>query len=467
MERNKVFISYPSNDAIIGQCVSAAISRMPNNRLESFLDRIHIKGGARIPDVIRDALRETVYFVAIGTDVVRRNFDWCGQELGFYQASHLDDDRLETCLYDKTIPELFVERKSYKAQSLREEHLDELGFPITKAAESELYNFLVEMADLNAKLHPPPSQEEYWKEVPIWAEKYAYEIADSFFLALESRVRDEWYPQGRVELSISRGEFYKDVIPSVPLDTQVSMANSAYKLFKAAAPSIPRTFSWDAFTKYIQEKTGSDQLIRIVSDVIINALPDKDEAKNDYVFQAPNAKFYRVILVKHSVYGNKKRDFVVNLIETLEKVKAGDTDTTTLIAGIVLGSKYRSIFLEEDAKYNEPKLKNLGIDNLVDELTQMLRDIDRISADAASDGLADYDALQALLGNTMQVKKLFGKWFEVFPPMEAAAKKFITEPTSPHRDAFFAVYTPFLTVSRDNNTTFLQLCMDEYRKRLQ
>jgi hypothetical protein len=344
--------------------------------------------------------------------------------------------------------------------------LDELGYPILKAAESELYKFLVEVADLNAKLHPPPSPEVYWKDVPIWAETHAYEIADSFFVALQSRVRDEWHPQGRVELSISRGEFYKDVIPSFPLDTQVSMANSAYKLFKAAAPANLRMFSWDAFTNYIQEKTGSDQLIRIVSDVIINALPDKDEAKNDYVFQAPNAKFYRVILVKHSVYGNKRRDFVINLIETLEKVRAGDTDTTTLVAGIVLGSKYRSIFVEENAKYSEDKLKSVEIDDLVDELTQMLRDIDRISADAASDGLADYNALQALLGDTMQVKQLFGKWYEVFPPMEAAAKRFVTEPTVAHREAFFAVYTPFLAVSRHNNTTFLQLCMDEYRKRL-
>jgi hypothetical protein len=91
--------------------------------LRYFLDRIYIKGGARIPDTIRDALKQTIYFVAIGTNVARRNFDWCGQELGFYQASHPDDnDRLETCLYDKTISELFVERKSYKAQSLKQNH---------------------------------------------------------------------------------------------------------------------------------------------------------------------------------------------------------------------------------------------------------------------------------------------------------------------------------------------------------
>jgi hypothetical protein len=63
-------------------------------------------------------------------------------------------------------------------------------------------------------------------------------------------------------------------------------------------------------------------------------------------------------------------------------------------------------------------------------------------------------------------RRLFKKWSNVFPQMEAAAKQFVNEPTSTHRDAFFAAYEPFLAVSRNNNTTFLELCMDEYQKRL-
>jgi hypothetical protein len=173
-----------------------------------------------------------------------------------------------------------------------------------------------------------------------------------------------------------------------------------------------------------------------------------------------------VLLVKHSVYGNKRRDLVVNFVETREKVKAGDQDTTNLVAGIVLGSKYRSIFVEQGAKYENTKLKSLSIEALADEITRMLRDIDRISADAASDGLADYSALQVLFGDTVQVRDLFRTWSEVHPPMEAAAKQFINEPTPAHQSEFFAAYEPFVAVSRSNNTIFLELCMDEYRKRL-
>jgi hypothetical protein len=238
--------------------------------------------------------------------------------------------------------------------------LDEFGYPTVETTKSEFYNFLSETAELNAKLHPPPKPETYWQEVHDWAEEYANDLTDSFFTALQSRVKDVWYPQGRLELSINRGEFYRDSAPSIPLDAQATLAVSTYKLFNAAAPAALSSFSWDAFTNYVKEKTGSDTLTHIIADIVISALPDKDEAKNDYVFQAPNAKFYRVLLVKHNVYGDKRRDIVINFVETLEKVKTGDEETTTLIAGIVLGSKYRSMFVEKGAKYDDVALRELG-----------------------------------------------------------------------------------------------------------
>jgi hypothetical protein len=122
--------------------------------------------------------------------------------------------------------------------------------------------------------------------------------------------------------------------------------------------------SWDAFVSWVKEKTGSDILARMISDVVVNALPDRDEAKNGYVFQGPNETFYRVLLVKHSVYGNKRRDLAINLVQTLEKIKGGDTDTTTLVAGIVLASKYRSIFIEKGARYDDARLRLLTLTGL-------------------------------------------------------------------------------------------------------
>ena len=86
MARNTVFISYPSEDAVISTQIAGAILSMPENKLSVFLDRENIAGGERIHQTLQQALKETIYFVGVGTNVDRRNFDWCGQELGYYQG---------------------------------------------------------------------------------------------------------------------------------------------------------------------------------------------------------------------------------------------------------------------------------------------------------------------------------------------------------------------------------------------
>ena len=161
---------------------------------------------------------------------------------------------------------------------------------------------------------------------------------------------------------------------------------------------------------FLKETAGSDILARIVSDIVISALPSKADAKNDYVYQAPDQNFYRVLLVKHSVYGNKRRELILNFVRTLDKVQSGDNNTTTLVAAIMIGSKYRSIFIKNDAKYSLNKLRALDTDTLASEIADLLHDIERINADAAADGFADYEALQQLLGNTNEVKELFDRW---------------------------------------------------------
>jgi hypothetical protein len=173
-----------------------------------------------------------------------------------------------------------------------------------------------------------------------------------------------------------------------------------------------------------------------------------------------------VILVRHSVYGNKRRDFIINAIETLDKVQSGDSKTTALIAGINLGSKYRSIFIENGSKYNSSTLATLSFDDLVLQIKQMLHDIDRINADAASDGLADRDALIKLLGETEEVKYLFDKWYQSFTPMEQAAKQFIDSPSEDRRGVLLEAIMKFVEMSKRNNTRFLILCMKAYEATL-
>ena len=462
MDRNIVFISYPHEDAIIAERLMSAVLAMPGNKFETFLDRSYIKGGQNISYTIKEALKRTVYLVAIGTDVTRRNFDWCGQELGYYQGSHPDGDRRETSLYQASIPEIFSETRCFRAQSLLPSQREEFGDPVVPAAESDFHEFLIDLADLHAQRHSPTNHDT-WAKVPGWAEYWTMELASAFFDAAQNREKDTWYPQGRIALSITDGDFYRRADPLIPESTDVLLSGSLYNMLGQSVPESNKARSWSTFARLVIDASGSDTLCRIVNDVVISALPSRAEAKNDYVFQAPNQRFYRVLLVRHTVFGNRRRDFVLNVVETLDRVRGGDRATTVLVAGIVLGSRYRSIFLEVGATYGPEVLATLADDALKDRLAALLRDIDLINADAASDGVADFAALEEALGSKGDVKALFARWWVVFPAMERDAKRFVASQSPEDRQAFFASYAAFIEASRKNNAVFLRLCLDRYR----
>lgn len=465
MIRNRVFISYPTDDILIASALNDAVLKMPEGRLDTFLDRENIGGGELIPQTIRSALRETIYFVGVATNVSRRSFDWCGLELGFYQGSYDDPARREGCIYHLTYPQLFATARNFKVQSLEAEQKAQFLDQVVQPADCEIYNFLKDLAELNQKLHPPQNPKKYWEAVPGWAEEHARIITNAFFISLQTRVEDAWYPQGRIVISVENGDFYKTSL-QLPADAEVTLSPTAYNIFSVGIPNPIRPITWEAFDSLLTDVAGNNILSRIILDVTLSALPSKADAKGDFVYQAPNQLFYRVLLVKHSVYGSKRREFTFNLIKTLEKVRSGSRATTALVAGISLGSKYRSLFLENGGKYTPEKIGKLAYQDAANIVDELLQDIDRIHADAASDGLANYTSLQALLGDDPQIKRLFDEWWIIFPQMENAAKDFLKKESEDAFSVFITSYKNFVETSKKNNLEFLLRCLDAYTKTL-
>jgi hypothetical protein len=465
MNRNRVFISYPSDDFRIASAINEAVVRLPEGRLDTFLDKENIGGGEPIPQKIKDALKETIYFVGVATNVSRRSFEWCGLELGFYQGSFDDAARRESCLYHLSFPQIFSTTKNFKVQSLGSEHKEQFLDELVVTSTSEVYAFLEGLAVLNEKLHRPQDSARYWEAIPGWAELYARKITDAFFISLQTRVEDAWYPQGRINIAVENGDFFKSE-SEFPNDSQVTLSPTVYNILDIGIPDSIRPMTWAAFKALVTDSAGHDILKRIISDVAMSALPSKANAKSDYVYQGPDQLFYRVLLVKHSVYGSKRREFTFNLIRTLEKVRSGNQTTTAVVAGIVLGSKYRSLFLEADAKYAPTAFADADHERTAATVEELLQDIDRIQADAAADGLANFSSLQSLLGDNPKIKELFDDWWTVFPQLEATAKEYVKKRNAETFTEFHSSYEKFIAASRKNNREFLILCLDCYRKTL-
>jgi hypothetical protein len=196
---------------------------------------------------------------------------------------------------------------------------------------------------------------------------------------------------------------------------------------------------------------------------VLSVLPNQAEAANDIVFLAPNQRYYRIILVMHQVYGNGQRDFIINMIETLQRNWGGDHRTTILTAGIMLASKYRSLFLEKDSRYQAEALSVLSDDELRLKVGQLLRDLGRIYADGAAEGLADQNALIKLLGATDEVKDLFDKWWPPINAMEKAAQQFFENSGFNTREEFMRTHAEFIKVSEITNRRFIGLCLKAYQ----
>ena len=124
-------------------------------------------------------------------------------------------------------------------QSLRKEHRDQFNDNVVPTSTSEIYDFLQSIAQINAILHPPPDPGRYWNNIPNWAEKSTTEVTESFYIALQNRVEDTWYPQGRLHLFVEQGDFYKNPIPEIPPDSEVTLSASLYNIFKVGIPEKP------------------------------------------------------------------------------------------------------------------------------------------------------------------------------------------------------------------------------------
>ena len=65
---------------------------------------------------------------------------------------------------------------------------------------------------------------------------------------------------------------------------------------------------------------------------------------------ASNDKVYRALLARHILFENGNAKFEVLFFETLPRAFIGQQETSILLAGIVLASRFRFAYLEESEK---------------------------------------------------------------------------------------------------------------------
>jgi hypothetical protein len=168
----------------------------------------------------------------------------------------------------------------------------------------------------------------------------------------------------------------------------------------------------------------------------------------------------------HRLYGNGNREFVINLVETLRPISGeGDKETSIITAAIMLASKYRFLFLEQDSRYGLGRMTQLSSGNGKTVVRQMLKDMDRVHNEGSREGLGDESALIRLFGpaEEFEVRELFQDFWPPLLAMKDAAGAFLEAPTDATREVFAKAHRAFVECSQGINQRFITLCLARYQ----
>jgi hypothetical protein len=461
-----VFISYPSDDDLIAGALYDAFIELDKDRINTFKDTFSIPMGGLIGAYIQEGLKKSHWFIAVGTDAKRQNFSWCGLELGLFTAkqevANAPKDLRTVCIYDRSIPDLFQGRKQTKIVSLSKEHTVDLSEEVFEVEEAPIFELLSEFAEYYREFFRIRVDLDTLTAHEAWAKRHSTLITNNYWKSTQSRVRHVWLPQKRIEIHVDNGDFWIKEPRKIPASADVIIDVPTYTVFEIGIPYDPsrNKMKWSEFESKVREKSGSSSLIEMINEIVVSILPDEEKAVNDHVFRAPNGFRYRVILAKHELYGNGKREFVVHFIETLKGVTGGDERTTTLASGIMLASKYRFLFLEEQSRYSPKGLASKTGRSLLKELKHLLKDLDRVHIQAADDGLADVSALTRLLGNNDDLPEMFIDWWTAVDRLKSGVQGYLDDQVS-EIDVQKKI-EDFCLTTRSLNHQFLALAMEKY-----
>ncbi len=285
-------------------------------------------------------------------------------------------------------------------------------------------------------------------------------------------MKSTWFPQKRIEVRTGNEDFWEKELPRIPEQATVILEDKTCGVLDYGVPKELRNVSmtWLEFQKVVRQKTGGLNFTNMVEEVVMSALPNNAEALNDHFFSAPDQKSYRILLVMHRLYGNGNREFVINLVETLRPISGdGDKNTSIITAAIMLASKYRFLFLEQDSRYGAARISQLIRGNSTIAVRQMLKDMDRVHAEGTKEGLGDETALIKLFGpaEEFEVRALFEEFWPPLIALKEAAAALLEAPGDATREAFLQKHKAFILTTQEINQRFISLCLGRYQSILE
>jgi TIR domain len=387
----RIFISYAAADVGIATALFEELREIDRNRVSCFLDTQSIGTGRDWEDQLNRALEEAHWLVCVYTG---EQSEFCGYEMGvFSKVNNLlpgaEDSRL-VCLHDvPTLPTVFHSHQNrlvvFPPDSSAESNpLNEVEF-YTSAPLARFFSDIYKFKDLYVARDVAESQRQVQTLL-----RQVKRITDAFNAARGSDVRSDTPTQLRVEVSMPGTRDQK--LLRIPPESQVAGTFQSLALFGLMPPMqnnrLPST-TWGE----IQQACGSQY--RRIPPWMERVERDMLDAGTGRVLSGLESTFsykdkiYRTILSRHILFENGNHKFEVLFVETLPRQFVGKRNTSLILAGLVLASRFRFTYLEEPDAVAAKFADDISDSEFEANCWQLYYDLERLTHEAIELGLLD------------------------------------------------------------------------------
>jgi hypothetical protein len=207
-----------------------------------------------------------------------------------------------------------------------------------------------------------------------------------------------------------------------------------------------------------------------IEDDILDAVHQRNLRSPETTFRAQDGQFYRPLLSRQIIYGSGTRKFSVMFVRTLSRKFIGDETTSALLIGLILASRFRFTFIE-----NQQTLLFVTLgDNITDaefELAcrQLIYDVERMEQESSEFGMNSPDLLQQAFGPEHYeiVRAFYRIWFPAKNELFNALTKGVDDPRQASRGHIRQQVKKFADDITPYNRRFIEMSLKKYTASLE
>jgi len=465
-----IFISYARSDYLIAKKLSEELKDLGRDRVDCFLDVDTIESGEGWEKKLEEGLKNAHWLLCIYTG---EQSEYCGYEVGVFTGGKASKDERESsrvvCFHDAAdYPGIFKSHQNcaikYPPERLiAGEKFDEAGF----YGKSDLVKFFRNFAGFK-NLYVPHVAADFQRQSEAFI-RSASAITEAFRLSHEDEDKSDTPTQLGFEIIVP----HKDgkALLSIPPDATVKGTYETFRLFNMMPPFLngQLPFALWSTIKDASKNVSAGYLpwIGRLERDMLNAANSRALTETEATFSG-NGATYRAILVRHVVQFNGTHRFGVVFFRTLPSQFLGDQNTSMILAGLVVASRFRFAYFEQPDKVRGWFSDEVPDGDFAARYRQLLYDLERMRQESMELGLLDHNLFVQSFGPARQAiaEEFLAEYARAKSSFEASLPESGAPIGPDNRPKIRAAILTFLNSIEDQNARFLRAALEAYQEEL-